>query len=70
MAAQYASAPAPMLPLRLFRSRTFAAANLTAFRMNAALLAGARIDQQDAVLAIYPNGQVDLQPPTGDYSVT
>jgi EmrB/QacA subfamily drug resistance transporter len=31
----------PMLPLRLFRSRTFAAANLTAFLTNAALLPGA-----------------------------
>ena len=34
-------AKAPMLPLRLFRSRAFAAANLTAFFMNGALLAGA-----------------------------
>ncbi len=30
-----------MLPLRLFRSRAFAAANLTAFLTNAALLPGA-----------------------------
>lgn len=34
-------ARAPMLPLRLFRSRTFAAANATAFLMTAALLAAA-----------------------------
>jgi EmrB/QacA subfamily drug resistance transporter len=40
------NAKAPMLPLRLFRSRTFVAANLTAFFMNAALLAGASLISQ------------------------
>ncbi len=39
-------APAPMLPLRLFRSRSFTAANTTAFLMIAALTAAAFLVSQ------------------------
>ncbi len=39
-------APAPMLPLRLFRSRTFAAANASGFLMIAALTAAAFLASQ------------------------
>ena len=39
-------APAPMLPLRLFRSRAFAAANVTAFLMTSALFAAAFLAAQ------------------------
>ncbi|HEY8745387.1 MAG TPA: DHA2 family efflux MFS transporter permease subunit [Chloroflexota bacterium] len=45
-------AVAPMLPLRLFRSRTFAAANTTAFLMMAALLASAFLIAQYLQVAL------------------
>src|SRR4029077_11253630 len=41
-----AHASAPMLPLRLFRSPTFAAAGATAFLMSAALVAAAFLASQ------------------------
>lgn len=48
----------PMLPLRLFRSRTFTAANATAFLMTAALLAGAFMISQYLQVAL---GNAPLQ---------
>ena len=45
-------AVAPMLPLRLFRNRTFAAANATAFLMMAALLASAFLIAQYLQVAL------------------
>jgi EmrB/QacA subfamily drug resistance transporter len=39
-------APEPMLPLRLFRSRAFAAANMTGFLMSAALIAAVFLGAQ------------------------
>jgi EmrB/QacA subfamily drug resistance transporter len=51
-------AVAPMLPLRLFRSRTFAAANATAFLMTGALFAAAFLISQyfQVVLGYSPTG--------------
>lgn len=45
-------APAPMLPLRLFRSRAFSAANATGFLMTAALTAAAFLVAQYFQLAL------------------